>query len=103
MIDFAHPFLLIGLLTSLTIYLVAIILGVRNEFWTSRRLLLIPFLSFIPTMIGALITTLTEKKYWMIIPIQIIIIVIAFMIGISNFGYSKREPWKSILRIQEDK
>jgi hypothetical protein len=54
-------------------------------------------------MIGALITTLTEKKYWMIIPIQIIIIVIAFMIGISNFGYSKREPWKSILRIQEDK
>lgn len=99
MIEMEYPFLLFGLLFSAFIGIASILIGAYLKIWTPRRIFLASILSFIPAMIGAMLSMWVEEKYLLVAPLELIVVAIALLVAISNYGYAKREPWKSRLHI----
>lgn len=102
MIDVEYPILFVGLLISLVTYFVMLSIGVMKRIWTPMGLFIASLLSFIPAMIGALVQALIYHEFLLIVPVEFIIAIIAIMVGVSNYGHSKKEPWKTRLRIKND-
>ena len=77
-------------------------IGIYIRFWTARRLLWFPVVSFMPFDAAGVLQIIIDKKYLLIIPVLILLAVITYAFGFILSADMKREPWRSRYHVDDD-